>query len=191
MNRSSLLLVAVLAVGCLADAGCALGPTPATTTAGPVRDGRKDTCPDARLTGLPAGFALTDRELVPFSRTTLGVHATYRAASGPGQVETLSGGYVDDLTENYDDLHPVSTTMIAGTSTDVLEGTQLGSAVRLVVWRQPGTPPPCDVHAVIGTGTGAAQFEAALGSVVVNGRYVAGGSGGTVAPGSADGKESR
>lgn len=154
-----------LVAGVLLVAGCSVDGQAAPAGPATPRSGLKTTCPEATVTP-PPGLVLADRELVPFSRTLLGVHTTYEAAGG-GRLEVLSGGYVDDLTEDYDDLRVVATRPVDGQSTAVLQGSLLATTARLVVWRRPGTAAPCDVHAVVATDLSDADFTAAVDSVAV------------------------
>jgi hypothetical protein len=138
------------------------------------RPAAKSTCPQAIVTQPPPGMELSDRELVPFSSTKLGVNTVFsditETAGPPSRsrtIEVVSGGYVDDLTESYDDLRPIRTISVAGQPVSLLAGSLLTSTVKVVIWRQPGVAPPCDVHAVLATNLSNEQFMAAVKSVRV------------------------
>ena len=44
----------------------------------------------------------------------------------------------------------------------LLAGSLLTSTVNLVIWREPGVAPPCDVHAVLATNLSKHQFKAVV-----------------------------
>jgi len=91
------------------------------------------------------------RELVGVGPTLLGVQSTW--TGNDVTVETVAGGYVDDLTESYDDLRTVGTRDLSGGSTaEVLAGQLLGESVLVVAWRDASQEVPCDVHALVITG---------------------------------------
>ena len=146
--------VAVLALVLLA--GCGGSAAGADSVAPTTRPAAKETCPDIRWTPPPSlRIEQTHRELVPFSPTLLGVHAMW---AGDGvTVETSAGGYVDDLTEPYDDLNSAgSMTLADGVEAEVLRGHAQEAPLLVLLWREPGVEPPCDVHAVLITGAHAA-----------------------------------
>jgi hypothetical protein len=65
-------------------------------------------------------------------------------------VETSAGGYVDDLTEPYDDLSlPGTMTLAHGAEAEVLRGHAGETPLLFVLWREPSVEPPCDVHVVL------------------------------------------
>ena len=139
------------------------------------RPAAKSTCPQAVVTQPPSGMHVSERELVPFSATQLGVNTvisdrTERAKppSGFRMIEVVSGGYVDELTESYDDLRQVGTVSVTGQPVSLLAGSLLTSTVKLVIWREPGIAPPCDVHAVLATNLSKQQFKAVVKSVRVD-----------------------
>jgi hypothetical protein len=143
------------------------GPTPATP-ASPVWE--KKTCPQAVVLRPPAGMHVSDRELVPFSATQLGVHteiseASPRSGARSRRIEILSGGYLDDLTEDYDDLQIVGKRQVGKQRATVMTGKFLRNSVKVAVWREDGATTPCDVHALVGTNIPAKVFDAVLASV--------------------------
>ena len=114
-------------------------------------------------------------KLVPFSSTQLGVNTVFsdtaeaaEPSSRSRTIEVVSGGYVDELTESYDDLRPVETVSVTGQPVTLLAGSLLSSTVNVVIWRQPGVAPPCDVHAVLATNLSKQQFKAVVKSVRVD-----------------------
>ncbi len=143
-------VAAVLAL--LFLAGCGGAAAGADSAAPTARPAAKETCPDVAWSPPPSlGIEQTHRELVPFSPTLLGVHAMW---AGDGvTVETSAGGYVDDLTEPYDDLSPAgSMTLAHGAEAEVLRGHAQEAPLLVLLWREPSVKPPCDVHAVLITG---------------------------------------
>ena len=117
------------------------------------RPAAKDTCAEAVLdTARPA----LDRRLVNFSPTLLGVETLY--GNDVARVRVVSGGYLDDVLEAYDDLVPVGTAVIRDTEAELLATDLLGVPVRVAVWRESGETPPCDAHALIATGLTDSQF---------------------------------
>lgn len=164
-------------IACLVLAGFAGGCSGPVVPSAPVesrpppqsrRDAVKVTCPQAVVTRPPRGMHLSDRELVPVSSTQLGTSSLItevRQSSNRRRVEVISGGYVDDLTEDYDDLRVVGKTRVAGQSGTVLAGSLLTTSVELVVWHEPGVVAPCDVHAIIASNMKGSDFRSLLASV--------------------------
>jgi hypothetical protein len=154
--RRSTYWAAVAVAGCLlATSGCggspAAGADPGGAGSSP-RPATKETCRDVAWSPPPSLHVVqTSRELVPFSPTLLGVQTTW---TGNGlTAETVAGGYVDDLTEAYDDLHVVATLPLdRDVEAEVLHGRLLGDQVLVAVWRDPTQDVPCDVHALLVTG---------------------------------------
>jgi hypothetical protein len=144
---------AVLATAVVSLAGCG-GPAagssdqPARAQAS-TRPATKETCPDVSWTPPPSvPLVATGRELVPFSPRLLGVHTTW--AGGGLTVETTAGGYVDDLTEPYDDLSSGDSLSLAdGVEAEVLRGRFQEAPLLFVLWREPSADPPCDVHVLL------------------------------------------
>jgi len=152
--------VAALALVLLA--GCGGSAAGADLAAGSTRPAAKETCPDVRWTPPPSlRIEQTRRELVPFTPTLLGVHTMW---AGDGvTAETSAGGYVDDLTEPYDDLNSAgSMTLAHGAAAEVLRGHAQEAPLLVLLWREPGVEPPCDVHAVLMTGADAALEQQLL-----------------------------
>jgi hypothetical protein len=140
-----------------------------------TRPAAKNTCAQAIVTQVPSGMEVSERELVPFSSTQLGVNTVFSDTTGAAEpssrsrrIEVVSGGYVDELTESYDDLRPIETVSVTGQPVTHLAGSLLSSTVNVVIWRQPGVAPPCDVHAVLATNLSKQQFKAVVKSVRVD-----------------------
>lgn len=115
----------------------------------------KITCDELVLAEESVDLVLVDRVLVPYSRTVLGVETTYE--DGRGRTLTIvSGGYLDDVTETYDDLQPAGTIRLVGETADLLRGTFLGT--RIAVAYRIGADPPCSTLAVVGIGFSAEEF---------------------------------
>lgn len=157
-----LLLLVVTTTGCgsrPADQGVA-GALAAAST----RPAAKETCADV-VWQPPRSLVLEQRsrELVPFTPTLLGVQSTWE---GDGfSVETVAGGYVDDVTEPYDNLVPTGTLALRGDpEASILHGSLQSRPVLLVLWRDGSQPAPCDVHAFLVEGA-----DAATESVLVEG----------------------
>ena len=138
--------LALVVSGCSGSSAAA--PAGASAAAS-TRPAMKQTCPDVAWVP-PSSVPLehASRELVPFAPTLLGVRSTWR---GNGfTVETVSGGYVDDLTEPYDNLQPTGTLSLHGDPhAEVLHGSLQGSPVLFVLWRDHTQAVPCDVHAFL------------------------------------------
>lgn len=149
--------------GCSTGAGATTDVGAATTGVGAAtRPAAKETCSDVAWDPPPGrGIVRTSRELVGFSPTVLGVTTTW---AGEGlTAETVAGGYVDDLTETYDDLHLTrSLTLASGAEAEVLHGRLLAASVIAVVWREPYEDVPCDVHALVLTGANIFPLEEEL-----------------------------
>ena len=136
------------------------------------RPAAKSTCPQAIVTRPPSGMNVSERELVPFGPTQLGVNTVISDATGTAEppsrmIEVVSGGYVDELTESYDNLRPAGTVSVMGQPVSLLAGSLLNSTVKLVIWREPEVTPPCDVHAVLATNLSMQQFKGVVKSVRV------------------------
>lgn len=141
VTRAAAALVAVIALasGCATGAVTAAGPTP--------REATKTTCKVPRLTHLPAGVVARDRELQPLSSTLFGVEAVYDDG-GRRSVTVITGGYLDDVLEAYDDLAVVDRLDTKVGRVTVLDGTLLSDTVRVAYWRATDVAAPCDVRAV-------------------------------------------
>jgi hypothetical protein len=139
------------------------------------RPAAKSTCPQAVVTQPPAGMEVSERELLPFSSTQLGMNTVISDTADAAEpsarsrtIEVVSGGYVDELTESYDDLRPAGTISVTGQPVTLLAGSLLNATVKVVIWRQPGVVPPCDVHAVLATNLSMQQFKAVVESVRID-----------------------
>jgi hypothetical protein len=153
-------------VPAVALTGCSATPAPGAAdsprAAASTRPATKTTCPDV-LWDPPPSLSLerTSRELVPWGPTLLGVDTTWR---GDGfTVETASGGYMDELTEPYDDLQQTGTRSLQGDpEAEIMHGSFQGSPVLLVLWRDSSQAVPCDVHAFLVEGAEPAEEDLLL-----------------------------
>jgi len=137
-------------------------PVAAAHAAASTRPAAKQTCPDVAWHP-PASVALEQRtrDLVPFGPAILGVQSTWQGAGFT--VETVAGGYVDDLTEPYDDLRTTGTLSLRGDpEAEVMHGSLQGSPVLLVLWRDRSVAAPCDVHAFLVQGADLSTQELIL-----------------------------
>jgi hypothetical protein len=152
MSRCTLVPAVLAALLFLPGCGGSAAGAGADAAARSTRPAAKETCPDVRWTPPPSlGIEQTHRELVPFTPSLLGVHAMW--AGNGVTVETSAGGYVDDLTEPYDDLGSAgSMTLAHGAEAEVLRGHAQEAPLLVLLWREPSVEPPCDVHAVLITG---------------------------------------
>ncbi len=143
-----LLVVLVVLLGC--SSVDEARPSPAT------RPAHKSTCAEAKLeSGLPS----KDRLLVPYGPTLLGVETTW---GGEGQeVTIISGGYLDDVFEAYDDLEQIGTMKLRGTEATLFSSSLLEEPIRAAVWRE-DLEPPCDAHAIIAIGLNDQEFAEQL-----------------------------
>ena len=139
--------------------GCSNGfsGTPTTTSS---RPSAKDTCAE---TTLVSELEAIDRILMPYGETLLGVETTW--GDETRQLQIISGGYLDDVFEAYDDLAEVGEADVRGARATVFATSFLGRPVRAAVWREAEESPPCDAHAVIATGLSAEEFDVQLRSV--------------------------
>lgn len=125
-----------------------------------TRAAAKSTCPEAVLnTEIPQ----LDRELIPFSPTMLGVETKY--GEGDKLVRVVSGGYLDDLFEAFDDLELSGTAVIRDSTAELLATDFLGSQVFVAVWTEESLPSPCGPHALISLGYTESEFAAMFGNV--------------------------
>jgi hypothetical protein len=141
---------------------CSGGPKPLVETAvgksaRPATD--RMTCPELVFTQAPEGFELSDRELIPFSPAVVGVETTYSSGVDRQEIQLLSGGYADEVTETYDNLTPVRNLRVLDADAVILSGSLLTNSVRIVLWRAPASTAPCDLHAAIGLNISDDQFD--------------------------------
>lgn len=105
MRRSGVLVVTFVAGSVLlgsCDPIRTESQTPPTAASRPVE---KTTCAEATFSELPAGWELSDCRLVPYGPALLGVEAKFECpGDGEGRAILISGGYLDDVLEAYDDL---------------------------------------------------------------------------------------
>jgi hypothetical protein len=149
--RSTAVALAALAVACGGSAASAPATRPAT----------KSTCATATIApGL--GWTIVDRRLVPYSAEVQGVEETFARAEQ--QLELVSGGYFDELTERYDDLVERGTATVRGATATLLSGHDLNGTVEIALWRETGQP-PCDAHAVVGLKVNRAEFDTVIGTL--------------------------
>lgn len=103
---------------------------------------------------------MTDRQLVPLSKSTFGVESTY--GNDRRGFMLVSGGYLDDVLEAYDELNKTGEADVRGVRADVLVGTFVEpNDTRVAIWREP-VEPPCDAHALVAWNLTARQFQGVL-----------------------------
>jgi hypothetical protein len=122
----------------------------------------KETCEELLATHLPAGMVLDDRSLVPFSRTLLGVLAEYSDAANDAHLFVVSGGFLDDHLEPYDDLVLLDEVSLDGEDAQLVVGSFLERPVYAATWSATRLMPPCDTRAVISVGLAEEDFRAVL-----------------------------
>jgi hypothetical protein len=135
--RPVLIAALSLAAACGGEA-----PAPAAERA-PART----TCPPLGFETTLDGFRETDRELVPYSPTVMGVEATFKDEAR--MIQLISGGYLDDVLEAYDDLHPLPTVDMNGAQATAMTGESLSGTVHVAVWKQPAAFEPCGLRVVL------------------------------------------
>jgi hypothetical protein len=153
--------------GCLNLANAAPKPSaPAAGTssqpAAVTRPAWKTTCPDVTWTP-PASLDLakSSRELVGYGPTLLGIDTTWTSPQG-FTVEAVAGGYMDDITEPYDDLAQTGTLQLPKAQADVLRGSLQDTRVMVVLWRDTTIQAPCDVQALLVIGADPATEDLVL-----------------------------
>lgn len=152
---SALAVIGLLAVCCSPPTGQdSLPSTP------PTRPADKDTCVEI---GLDSEYPPLDRRLVPYSSTLLGVETEW--GDGSKHILIVSGGYLDDIFEPYDDLDSYATIDVGGYEADLLNTVLLNRTVHAAVWRTTEVS-PCDAKAVVTTGLDRPEFERLLNSLV-------------------------
>lgn len=144
-RAAAIILLTLLASSCATN-------EPSSPTVG----GAKDTCEEVLVERVPAGMSMTDRTLVPYSSTLLGVETEYEGSNS--FVAVISGGYLDDHLEPYDDLEPIGERTVLGRPASVLAGSFIDAAVLAAVWDEPGLTVPCGTRAVIAIGMETARF---------------------------------
>lgn len=73
----------------------------------------------------------------------------------------VSGGYLDDVLEAYDDLEPIGALTVRGSNATLLAGDFLDQPAHAAYWRE-AAPAPCDAHAVLARGLSSAEFQQVL-----------------------------
>lgn len=153
--------VLALAAAVMLVVGCSppddLGSSSTTPS---TRPADKATCNEVTLV---SEYPPLDRRLVPYSSTLLGVETEWGHQSK--HVLVVSGGYLDDVFEPYDDLDLYSTAEVGGYDADLLSTVLLNRTVFAAVWRTAEIS-PCDAKAIIATGLDQAEFESLLGDLV-------------------------
>lgn len=152
-RATALAAVVLLLSGCTGSAPAGSEPTP--------REASKVTCDMPRLTRLPSGLEARDRKLVPLSPTLLGVEESFDDGARRSVI-IISGGYLDDVLEAYDDLAVVDRLDTDVGRMTMLEGTLLEDTVRVAYWRAADATAPCDVRAVFGVNVAEAAFTRML-----------------------------
>lgn len=157
MDRSgwSIGLGLLLAGGLIASCS----PTYSGAEVRTTRPVSKTTCPEATLT---SGLQPLDRTLVPLGPQLLGVETTF--GDDRWTLRIISGGYLDDILEAYDDLTQVGSADVRGTSATLLTTTFLRDPVQVAVWHE-DTDPPCDTHAIVAVGMTRGEFARQLAAV--------------------------
>jgi hypothetical protein len=162
LPRSARLPAAVLTTAALAlgTTGCVDLASAASTPSSPTRStgsataevtrpAWKTTCPDVTWTPPPSlGLVQSRRDLVGYSPTLLGIDTEWTNDQGVS-VESVAGGYMDDITEPYDDLAQTGTIPLPNAQADVLHGTLQDTRVMVVIWRDTTIQAPCDVQALL------------------------------------------
>jgi hypothetical protein len=133
--------------------------TAETDTAQPAAEpGDKTTCEEIVPTLLVGDLELTDRVLIPYSRTLLGVEAEYEGSDGV--LTVVSGGFLDDQIEAYDNLLPIDDIpVIGGHTAELHSGTFFDEPVLMATWKDPGLDPLCQLRAVVTVGLELAEFR--------------------------------
>lgn len=145
----------MLVAGCTPPDSSGSSPiTPAT------RSAEKATCDEVTL---DSEYPPLDRRLVPYSSTLLGVETEWGHDSK--HILVVSGGYLDDIFEPYDDLELYTTADVGGFDAELLNTVLLNRTVFAAVWRTAESS-PCDAKAIVATGLDEPEFERLLGDIV-------------------------
>ncbi len=144
-----------LAIATLVSLGAAACTTSQERPEASPLPAAKTTCNELVLTSGSSTLELVDRVLVPYSRTILGVEAEYEDDHGRSLM-LISGGYLDDITEPYDNLQPAGTMQLGSGTADLLEGSFFGTPIA-VAYRL-GTDPPCSTLAAVAIGFSTEAF---------------------------------
>jgi hypothetical protein len=154
--------LAIAAAGC---AGAARSSFEPPTSDPAPRGAAKVTCEEVVPGWIPPGIELADRRLVPFSEALLGVEAEYL---GDGVfLHFVSGGYLDDVLEPYDDLAPLDRRRAAGDPAQVMGGSFVGFPLFVVTWQVLGEVAPCSTRAVVAVGLTRRDFDAVVDDLTV------------------------
>lgn len=148
------------------SAACGSDLTDGSATTASTAAVTASTCAEAVLGFVPDGLEMVRRDLVPYSPRVRGITTDYAETGGGGRTITVvSGGFLDEVTEAYDNLEVGLTRLLLGQEVNVLVGSVLDTPVRVVLWRTPETQSPCDVHAIVATKVSDTDFEAVLDGV--------------------------
>ncbi len=152
------MLVASLLWGCGVAAN-----TPPLTAASPA-PAQKVTCAEPVVTRLPSGMRTVERRLEPYGPQLLGVQVMHADANDARTLLVVTGGYLDEVIEAYDDLEPRGRLSIRRHQAAWLSGSFLDRPVNVAVWLEKETE-PCDVRAVIAEGLSAQAFRRSVQSI--------------------------
>jgi hypothetical protein len=169
LRTTTLVRIILAAITCVEiTAACAFDDAqraPATSQVSPAARGT--TCVETILGFVPDGLHLGRRDLVPYSPTTRGITKQYEPANGGDDrtITVVSGGFLDEVTEAYDNLEVGPTRVLLGQRLNVMIGSVLDTPVRVVIWRLDGTESPCDVQAIVATNLSETEFDLVLDGV--------------------------
>lgn len=121
-----------------------------------TRPADKATCEEIVPGWVPQGVGITDRRLVPLSQELLGVEAEYRG--DVGYLRLVSGGYLDDILEPYDNLKVVASGTVLGDRAEISEGSFVGAPVYAATWHAPRLEASCATRALIAVGIPESDF---------------------------------
>ncbi len=89
---------------------------------------------------------------MPYSKTVRAVEVTWAGENDERRVEVISGGYLDEVVEAFDDLREVEGHQVGMRAMTVLAGRFLGRSVQVASWLEPAEVAPCETHGVVAVG---------------------------------------
>ena len=125
-----------------------------------TRSADKATCEEIVPGWVPPEVGISDRRLVPLSQEVLGVEAEYRG--DVGYLRLVSGGYLDDILEPYDNLKVVGSGTVLGDRADISEGSFVGIPVHAATWHALNLEAPCATRVLVAVGIPASDFNSII-----------------------------
>jgi len=119
---------------------CASASPPSATST--TRPAAKTTCSEINL-NVPSDFELVEQRLFGLDPRNLGRERRYRTPADDLRIIAISGGYLDDVLDAYDDLAPAGKRAVGGLAVEGYSGSFFGQPVFVTTWLDPESPSLC------------------------------------------------